>query len=191
MSTSEVAPAQASAPAPEVDEKIVSELKLIWKALPKLNYYQLLGVAQTADAGEIKQAFYRVSRDYHPDRYFRFPNENFRNAVNTIYKRISEGYSVLKSSELRRSYDAQLKADAMNVRFSIQDEEKRKQQGGTLYDGGSGPGKKYWQAAMEALRNKNPAGAKMQLQMAIGIEPKNEEFKAKFEELKAQLAPKA
>ncbi len=181
------APQQA---APEIDERIVSELKLIWKALPALNYYQLLKVQQTATPGEIKAAFYQFSRDYHPDRYFRFPNENFRNAVTTIYKRISEAYTVLKTSDWRRSYDGQIKANPANVRFSIQDEEKRKQQGGSLYDGGNGPGKKYWLAAMEALRNKNPAGAKMQMQMAVGIEPKNEEFKAKFEELKIQTAPK-
>lgn len=177
--------------APEVDERIVSELKLIWKALPSLNYYQLLGVAPDADPAAVKAAFYRVSRDYHPDRYFRFPNDNFRNAVNTIYKRISEAYTVLKTHEWRISYDAQIKANPASVRFSIQDEEKRKQQGGSLYDGGNGPGKKYWLAAMEALRNKNPAGAKMQMQMAVGIEPKNEEFKAKLEELKAATAPKA
>lgn len=172
-------------PMPQVDEQIVNRLKDIWKQLPKLTYYDLLGVAPTATPGEIKAAFYQVSRDYHPDRYFRFPNENFRNAVNTIYKRVSEAYTILRNAEWRTSYDAQLKADPAKTRFNIHEEEKRKQQGGTTYDGGTGPGKKYWQAAMEALRNKNPAGAKMQLQLAIGIEPGNQQFKDKLEELKA------
>lgn len=177
--------------APQVDEAIVNRLKDIWKNLPRLNYYQLLDVAPNADAAAIKAAFYRLSRDYHPDRYFRFPNENFRNAVNTIYKRISEAYTVLRSPEWRASYDRQIAADPTRVRFSIQDEEKRKAQGGTAYDGGNGPGKKYWLAAMECLRNKNVAGARVQLQLAVGIEPNNEEFKKKLEELKAASAPKA
>lgn len=173
----------------EVDEKIVTKLKLFWKALPKLSYYQLLEIPMEASDAEIKAAFYRASREYHPDRYFRFPNENFRNAVNVIYKRVSEGYTVLKNPAWRASYDTLLKADPANIRFSIQDEEKRKQQGGTTYDGGSGPGKKYWQAAMEALRNMNTAGARMQLQLALGIEPNNAAFKAKLEELKAAAKP--
>jgi DnaJ-class molecular chaperone len=159
-------------------------LKLIWKGLPKLNYYQLLDVAPDAPPAKIKEAFYRVSRDYHPDRYFRFPNENFRNAVNVIYRRVSEAYTVLRSPEWRKSYDAQLKENPENVRFSVEEELKRKQQGGSTYDGGNGPGKKYWLAAMDALRNKNPAGARIQLQLAIGIEPGNQHFKAKLEELK-------
>ena len=168
-----------------VDERIVNQLKLIWKGLPRFNYYQLLEVPPTAGADEIKAAFYRISRDYHPDRYFRFPNENFRNAVSTIYRRISEGYTVLKSPGWREAYDEQLKKDPAAVRFSIQEDEKRRQQGGSSYDGGTGPGKKYWQAAMEALRNKNLAGAKLQLQLAVGIEPGNAEFKAKLDELRA------
>jgi curved DNA-binding protein CbpA len=173
-----------------VDEQIVNRLKAIWKNLPRLSYYELLGVSPTASPMEIKAAFYQASRDYHPDRYFRFPNENFRNAVNTIYKRISEAYTILRSNEFRASYDSQLKADPANVRFSIELEEKRKQQGGTTYDGGNGPGKKYWIAAMDALRNKNIAGAKMQLQLAVGIEPGNPHFKQKLDDLKAQTAPK-
>jgi DnaJ-class molecular chaperone len=172
-----------------VDERIVNQLKLIWKALPRLNYYQLLDLQQGASPDEIKAAFYRLSRDYHPDRYFRFPNENFRNAVSTIYRRISEGYTVLKSPMWRDAYDAQLSKDPNAVRFSIQDDEKRRQQGGSSYDGGTGPGKKYWQAAMEALRNKNLAGAKLQLQLAMGIEPGNAEFKAKLDELRAPPKP--
>lgn len=171
---------------PLVDEAIVSKLKLIWKGLPALNYYQLLDISSEATPADIKNAFYKVSREYHPDRYFRFPNEGFRNAVLTIYKRVSEGYTVLRSPEWRASYDAQLKADPRKVRFDVQEEEKRRQQGGTTYDGGNGPGKKYWQAAIDALRNKNPAGARMQLQLAVGIEPNNPHFKAKLEELKGK-----
>lgn len=175
----------AAPQAPAVDQEILNKLKVIWKDLPRLNYYQLLDVSPDAPDADIKKAFYRVSREFHPDRYFRFPNENFRNAVNTIYKRVSEAYTVLRSPQWRESYNRQIKDDPKNVRFSVQDEMKRQQQGGTSYDGGTGPGKKYWMAAMDALRNKNTAGAKLQLQLAVGMEPKNEQFKAKLEELKA------
>ncbi len=172
--------------APNVDPAVVDRLKQIWKALPTLNYYQLLGIEPAADDRTIKQAFYAASREYHPDRYFRFPNENFRNAVNTIYKRISEAYTVLKHRPWRESYDRQIQQDPKKVRFSIEEEEKRQKQGGSLYDGGSGPGKKYWMLAMDALRNKNKQGAVLQLQLAVGIEPGNAEVKKMLEEVRSK-----
>jgi DnaJ-class molecular chaperone len=171
--------------APQVDPQLVNKLKALWKNLPQLSYYQLLEVAPSADATAIKKAFYRISREYHPDRYFRFPHENFRNAVNTMYKRISEAYNILREPDMRKAYDLQLAADPTQVRFSIEDELKRRKQGGTTYDGGQGPGRKYWQASMDALRNKNLLGAKLQMQLAVGMEPTNEHFKAKLEDFKS------
>ncbi len=184
MST-DTAPDTGLQQAPALDPEIVNKLKLVWKALPRLNYYQLLEISPKADQGEVKKAFYKLSRDYHPDRYFRFPHENFRNAVHQIYKRIAEAYNILRSPQWREAYDRQIAEDPAKVRFSIEEEIKRQQQGGTTYDGGNGPGKRYWMAAMDALKNKNVAGAKLQLQLAVGIEPANEQFKAKLEELKA------
>jgi curved DNA-binding protein CbpA len=63
------------------------------------NYYILLGIKNTASLEEIKQAFRRLAKKYHPDK-------NQGNAgAEEFFKEIQEAYAVLSDSEKRKKYD--------------------------------------------------------------------------------------
>jgi molecular chaperone DnaJ len=64
------------------------------------DYYQLLGVDREAGSEEIKRAYRRLARQYHPD-----VNGNDPEAVER-FKEISKAYSVLSDPEKRQRYDA-------------------------------------------------------------------------------------
>lgn len=63
------------------------------------DYYQILGVSRTSSEQEIKTAYRKMARKYHPDA-----NKNDPTAEERI-KEINEAYEVLKDQEKRKKYD--------------------------------------------------------------------------------------
>lgn len=68
-------------------------------ATTQRDYYGVLGVARTASQDEIKAAFRKLARQYHPD-----VNPDDPSAVEK-FKGISEAYEVLADPEKRQKYD--------------------------------------------------------------------------------------
>ena len=62
------------------------------------DYYKALGVGQSASAGEIKKAFRKAARRYHPDI-------NPGADAEAKFKDVNEAYEVLKDPERRTAYD--------------------------------------------------------------------------------------
>lgn len=66
------------------------------------DYYKTLGVSRTASDDEIKRAYRKLAKEWHPDRH----PENERDEVEKKFKSISEANEVLSDPEKRKRYDA-------------------------------------------------------------------------------------
>lgn len=66
----------------------------------KRDYYEVLGLARTASADDIKQAFRRLALKHHPDR-----NPSNKKEAEERFKDISEAYEVLSDAQKRAQYD--------------------------------------------------------------------------------------
>ncbi len=63
------------------------------------DYYAILGITKTATSEEIKQAFRKLARKYHPD-----VNPNNKQAE-AKFKEVNEAYEVLSDPDKRKKYD--------------------------------------------------------------------------------------
>lgn len=62
------------------------------------DYYEILGVSRDADKEEIKRAYRRLARKYHPD-------VNKEEGAEETFKEINRAYEVLSEPEIRARYD--------------------------------------------------------------------------------------
>ncbi|MBQ3061401.1 MAG: molecular chaperone DnaJ [Lachnospiraceae bacterium] len=65
----------------------------------KRDYYEVLGVSKTASDDELKKAYRKLAKQYHPDSN---PGDKEAEAK---FKEASEAYAVLSDSDKRRQYD--------------------------------------------------------------------------------------
>ncbi len=68
----------------------------------KRDYYEVLGVGREADDDDIKKAFRKVARQYHPDLQ---TDQKEKKKSEEKFKEANEAYEVLSNQEARKRYD--------------------------------------------------------------------------------------
>ncbi|MCL5057081.1 MAG: molecular chaperone DnaJ [Actinobacteria bacterium] len=68
--------------------------------MSKRDYYEVLGVSREASADDIKKAYRKLARQYHPDA-----NPDNKKYSEEKFKEIAEAYEVLSDPEKRAGYD--------------------------------------------------------------------------------------
>jgi curved DNA-binding protein len=91
-----------------------------------IDYYNVLGIDKTATPGDIKKAYRKLARKYHPDL-----NPHDKNS-NRNFQRINEANEVLSDPEKRRKYDQYGK----DWQHAEQFEKEKQSQQQSSYSGG-------------------------------------------------------
>jgi len=133
------------------------------------NFYEVLGVDRNSTNEQIKQAFIRLAKQYHPD-------VNNDPGADDRYKNISLAYDALSIERNRDLYDAYMENDPYMNEWNFWKEEENNKEG-------PGGGKTH--------RNENPHGSSQEREYKKGFGQGNENdfdnvFNAGFKEAKAQ-----
>jgi tetratricopeptide (TPR) repeat protein len=130
------------------------------------NHYEILGVDRNASVQEIKRAYFRCAKLYHPDRHFDPEMNDVKEKLDTLFSRIHDAYETLSSESERDNYNLSLA--------------ERKKKPGTH----SGRGKRsnpeaaldQFSEGVKQFQAQNYWGAEESFQWAMRLEPGNVEY---------------
>ena len=157
------------------------------------DYYQILNVAQNVNSVRLKEAYFALSQQYHPDKFFSKADADTKTKITTVFKRVNEAYTVLRDPRKRKRYDANLASgDRQNfLRYNFAEDDR---------EGPANPedqaktpnGKKYLKMALSAKAKKDWNKVEQNIKFALGFEPENEAMKKLLNVAQAEIkkAPK-
>lgn len=94
--------------ATDLDQERKMEILEMWRRLDTSNYYDVLGVAPTAEKKDIRMAYFELSKRFHPDTLFRKNLGTFKPKMEGIFNKLTEAYEVLGKQKTRFAYDEYL-----------------------------------------------------------------------------------
>lgn len=167
-------------------------LRGLAQSLNTVDYFQALGLSQAATPGDIKKAFYKESRTYHPDRFFHLPDSQEKTDIGSIYKRVTEAYYVLRDDSKRKKYLGDLtSADrGKKLRYTDATESELKAETRKVVEEEFGTHPKarpFFKTALAEFDKGNLPAAKSALKMGLTYEPGNVRFKEKLAEIEKKI----
>src|SRR5512135_302889 len=91
-------------PHSEEEESLMKRVEAIHPQLGGLNKYELLEIEAGADTETIKKNYYRLAKEFHPDRYFAVTDDSVKAKLTEIFDAITKAYNVLKDEKTREEY---------------------------------------------------------------------------------------
>jgi len=94
--------------------------------LKKADYYETLSITKSATAVEIQEAYHKLARQFHPDRFQskEFTKEDHQKAQR-VFSAVNEAYFTLKSPDTRVAYNAYLVESAAGKAGPKQENEEQ------------------------------------------------------------------
>jgi hypothetical protein len=104
------AAAPATAPPPahdghELTPEQVLRIDAYHADLAKRDAYALLEVAPNADKRDIKRAYFRLSKEFHPDRFYGKKTGPYGDKLNAIFQAVKSAFELLSNDTRRAAYD--------------------------------------------------------------------------------------
>jgi curved DNA-binding protein CbpA len=121
------------------------------------DYYKILGVSSSATEEEIKEAFFRLAKKYHPDKH----RGKDASEYETKFAQINEAYNLLKDRAAKVEYDIRFRGTGRQKKHSPKGKYKAEE---------------LYHAALKALKMNDVNSAIDLLKAAVRLEPAKAEY---------------
>jgi tetratricopeptide (TPR) repeat protein len=110
-SSASAAPPAAPAPATESAASRRTEILEAFATMKTKNFFELMGIERTATEAQVKDAYFRLARTFHPDVHHGESLGDLRDQLETLFIGLGEAYETLKNPKSRVAYEARLRRD--------------------------------------------------------------------------------
>jgi DnaJ-class molecular chaperone len=100
--------------------------------LDQIDFYQLFGVERDANRRTIKRSYFKLSKRFHPDKFFRDEAGGVAGRVEEIFKFVTKAYNTLSKKKKRAEYDQALQEQAAEADRSAEDERRKREMAADL-----------------------------------------------------------
>jgi curved DNA-binding protein CbpA len=169
-------------------------------------YYEILGVEPSASPREIKRAYFRLSREFHPDRYFRREIGPFAERFQRIFRKLLEAHEMLSDPMARAEMEKSLAQGAVRepeparttetrvdpreaqrrLRVDPREAQRRLRQvtaQAKVVTARRQKAKHYFETGMAAFRAERWLEAAASVRLAIAFDPGNDSYRESFAEV--------
>ncbi len=80
------------------DSEIERKIEKLYRASRSLDYYGILNVGKDATVEEIRRAYHRMAKEFHPDKYIHLESDSLKEKLQAVFSYINEAYRELTSS---------------------------------------------------------------------------------------------
>lgn len=87
-------------------EALRSEIETLLEQLSSLDHYSALGLTAAASPAQLKRAYFKAAKKFHPDTLVRLGLEDLRDNAARVFARIAEAFETLSDSDKKAAYDA-------------------------------------------------------------------------------------
>jgi curved DNA-binding protein CbpA len=155
-----------------------------------LPYHELLGVGIDPDPKAVKRAYFRLSREFHPDRFFRRQLGAFAPKLERIFRKVLEAHEMLSDPVARAEMQRSLASPAASApapgragridpveakrrlaEFAVHAKALRERQL---------KAKHYFETGMAAFRAERWLEAAASVRLALAFDPRNESHREAF-----------
>lgn len=158
-------------------------------------YHEILGVEPSAGPREIKRAYFRLSREFHPDRYFRRETGPFASRLQRIFRKLLEAHEMLSDPMARAEMEKSLAQNAGSASATAPSREPRvpPEQAQRRLKQVSAQAKQllarkqkakhYFETGMAAFHAERWLEAAASVRLAIAFDPANDAYRESFGEV--------
>jgi curved DNA-binding protein CbpA len=105
---------------PSLDIPVAAQRSLLaFEARLSLPYHEVLGISADADLRAVKRAYFELSREDHPDRWFRRNIGPFGPRVERVFRRVLEAYELLSDPTTRAEIERAMRETVLQIETPV------------------------------------------------------------------------